>query len=67
MADTRRQPTPEFLQRCVLCQGRVESFRGPNDHTMGTCTDCGMSFVVPDTAWEVARLTNPPKPARKIG
>lgn len=46
---------PEFLHTCPLCLGRVESFRGPNDHTMGTCTDCGVSFVIPATAWEVAR------------
>ena len=48
------QPIAEFLKACPLCGGRIEVFTGPNNHTMGTCVDCAMSFVVPMTAWNVA-------------
>lgn len=46
---------PDFLQVCPLCRGRVLAFRAPRDHTMTTCTECGLSFVIPVTAWAVER------------
>ena|SRR5688572_23222648 len=45
----------EFLGACPLCGGRINTFQGPNNHTMGTCDVCRLSFVVPATAWNVAR------------
>ena len=52
---TANQPKTDLLRTCPLCRGRIEPFKGPSDHTMGTCDDCGYSFVIPVTAWDVAR------------
>ena len=49
----------ELLRTCPFCAGRVASFKGPHDQTMGTCDDCGFSYVIPVTAWKVARQTAP--------
>ena len=54
--DTDKQHEP--LRACPICRGRIEPFQGPNDHTMGTCGDCGFSFAIPATAWAVAILVS---------
>ena len=50
---------PDYLSICPVCRGRIHPFQGPNNHTMGTCEDCGYSYVVPATAWDTARNKRP--------
>jgi hypothetical protein len=45
----------EALRACPFCGERIEPFQGPNNHTMGTCHECGYCFVVPAKARDKAR------------